>query len=70
MFKHLHGRGEDAVRAGTQFPRVETPSRTWRRLQAENNSLLVFGNTSTDVEKTLRCDVGNTVSVKVLQKIQ
>ena len=30
--KHLHGRGEDFFLIICEYPKVETPPRTWRRL--------------------------------------
>ena len=52
--KHLHGRGEDQGTTSNLPNRSETPPRTWRRRKRGRNRHNRAGNTSTDVEKTLR----------------
>ena len=54
MFKHLHGRGEDKRRNRLDWRLSETPPRTWRRRAHEVRARDRGGNTSTDVEKTVR----------------
>ena len=51
-WKHLHGRGEDFFLIICEYPKVETPPRTWRRPKPAQQSLAPRRNTSTDVEKT------------------
>ena len=51
-WKHLHGRGEDVASAKAQRAGLETPPRTWRRLDDLDLTADEIGNTSTDVEKT------------------
>ena len=50
--KHLHGRGEDDRSKQTNCGKWETPPRTWRRPETPAVWGSVWGNTSTDVEKT------------------
>ena len=50
--KHLHGRGEDRRCSIYDDALRETPPRTWRRPALMLLRIMVFGNTSTDVEKT------------------
>ena len=50
--KHLHGRGEDFLYLEPKTAALETPPRTWRRRRGHDRCEQVFGNTSTDVEKT------------------
>ena len=52
MFKHLHGRGEDAAALRERAFCEETPPRTWRRRGRAFDETLIQRNTSTDVEKT------------------
>ena len=52
--KHLHGRGEDMLSGHFSAPSMETPPRTWRRLEALLLGTKRSRNTSTDVEKTPR----------------
>ena len=51
-WKHLHGRGEDSRMWPTAESQLETPPRTWRRLELWYNGQGRLRNTSTDVEKT------------------
>ena len=51
--KHLHGRGEDLDTTVDGNSLIETPPRTRRRPVRRRQIVEVFGNTSTDVEKTL-----------------
>jgi len=50
--KHLHVRGEDPAVVHRQKPDAETPPHAWRRLSNLVLVKLLFGNTSTCVEKT------------------
>ena len=52
--KHLHGRGEDQAEKPLLPGVLETPPRTWRRLILKREVIRHIGNTSTDVEKTLK----------------
>ena len=56
--KHLHGRGEDACTSPTRRWLKETPPRTWRRRDHYVLEVFSFGNTSTDVEKTIDSETG------------
>ena len=51
-WKHLHGRGEDSADHQSCNGGLETPPRTWRRRHDVSDSAILYGNTSTDVEKT------------------
>ena len=53
-WKHLHGRGEDLPQADVESCWAETPPRTWRRQPQRSSHPAKIGNTSTDVEKTLK----------------
>ena len=64
--KHLHGRGEDNVVPRSVYWIVETPPRTWRRPPATDLYIRKNGNTSTDVEKTMKTKRHRTPSWKHL----
>ena len=57
FWKHLHGRGEDALQPHRRQRKLETPPRTWRRPTADPLGTSLYGNTSTDVEKTNRLTI-------------
>ena len=50
--KHLHLRGENALRIHTTYRSIETPPPAWRKLCRPADSHRLVGNTSTCVEKT------------------
>ena len=57
MWKHPHGRGEDLKSGTADAGEVETPPRTWGRPAPQAEWIHDFGNTPTDVGKTLFADV-------------
>ena len=64
--KHLHGRGEDSYSNPAKQFVEETPPRTWRRPPFCTRLQALFGNTSTDVEKTRGHKQGNATLKKHL----
>ena len=53
VWKHPHGRGEDASGVLLAWVKVETPPRAWGRLTDNNETIPDKRNTPTGVGKTL-----------------